>query len=100
MIPSQVQYEFVYQALLEAHRIGETQIPAHEMGARYSELKSVGKETGKWKLEEQFVVTFTDCVHRENVWQENVRIIVLKGGCLITEYLLWSILWTPFINTV
>ena len=55
-ITPQVQYAFVYKALLEAHQTGETVIPSHEMEARYSELKTVNKETGRRKIEEQFMV--------------------------------------------
>ena len=55
-LPFQVQYEFVYKALLEAHQTGGTVIPSHEMKNHHLELNMINKETGKRKIEEQFVV--------------------------------------------
>ncbi len=52
----QEQYIFVYDALLEALKAGNTAIPCSEFQLRFDDLCQVDPAKGKSKLQEQFEV--------------------------------------------
>lgn len=55
----QEQYVFVYDALLEALKCGDTSIPCVDFRRRYLDMNTkVSQETGKVRLEEEFEVRF------------------------------------------
>ena len=53
----QEQYIFVYDALLEALKAGNTAIGCSEFRDEFERLKQVDAKTGKSKLQEQFAVS-------------------------------------------
>ena len=53
---TQEQYQFVYDALLEALAVGDTAIPCSLYMQRYTELKRQNPSTGKSLCHEEFEV--------------------------------------------
>ena len=52
----QEQYEFVYEALLEALKSGDTAIPCVDFRKRFCDLLKKNPDTGKVRLAEEFEV--------------------------------------------
>ena len=60
MVQTQEQYNFVYEALLEALKSGDTSISCAVFRRRYRELLEVNPDTDRIRLEEEFEVSMCD----------------------------------------
>ena len=57
----QNQYAFIYDALLEAVIVGDTEIGVKDLSARISDLERINPETNKSLLVEEFEVCILQC---------------------------------------
>ena len=57
--PTQDQYVFIHDAVLESLTCGDTQIPASELSGAMEKLKQKDSETGRTGFETQFHVCYT-----------------------------------------
>ena len=57
--PTQDQYVFIHDAVLESLTCGDTQIPASGLSNAIKKLKQKDRETGKTGFETQFHVSYT-----------------------------------------
>ena len=57
--PTQDQYVFIHDAVLESLTCGDTQIPASGLSGAIKKLKQKDRETGKTGFETQFHVSYT-----------------------------------------
>jgi len=85
MVQTQEQYNFVYEALLEALKSGDTSISCAVFRRRYRELQEVNPESGHVRLEEEFEVSSCELFdHCQLVFYLVMMICHFNGLSLLT----------------
>jgi len=92
----QEQYIFVYDAILEALKCGDTAVPCTELRQKYARLLKVNPETGKSFCQEEYEVKRCLCwfyciVRFARYWLWRVRSLVVneEGMRAVMGDLLW-----------